>query len=203
LHNVEVAVVQTDSGRTLTFFPAQPSKEYVIGVDPAGGGSGGDYSCAQVIDRGSGMQVCELRGHLSPPELASRVAMLAREYNYAEVAVERNNHGHAVHAHLGHYAADIRVYHQKGQAGWLTNSSTRPWMLDNLAQVLIDAPHLFSSKRLLEEFKTFIRRPDTSSGAANGAHDDTVMAMAIAQIVRTQGAGKMKAPEVGVLEGNS
>jgi hypothetical protein len=201
LHNGEAAVVQTDSGRTLTFYPAQPSKEYIIGVDPAGGGAAGDYSCAQVIDRGSGMQVCELRGHLSPPELASRVAMLAREYNYAEVAVERNNHGHAVHAHLGHYAADIRVYHQKGQAGWLTNSATRPWMLDNLAEVLVDAPYLFSSKRLLEELKTFVKRPDGSSGAANGVHDDTVMAMAIAQVVRKQGTAKVKAPEVGALEG--
>ena len=203
LHNVETAVVQTDSGRTLTFYPAQPSKEYIIGVDPAGGGAAGDYSCAQVIDRASGMQVCELRGHLGPQELASRVAMLAREYNDAEVAVERNNHGHAVHAYLGHYAADIRVYHQKGQAGWLTNAASRPWMLDNLAAVLISAPYLFSSKRLLEELKTFVKRPDGSSAAANGAHDDTVMAMAIAQVVRTQGAAKVKAPEVGVLARSS
>jgi len=201
LHEAMPAMKQTDSGRTMMFFPVQPTKDYIIGVDPAGGGAHGDYSCAQVIDRASGMQVCELRGHLSPQELASRVAMLAREYNQALVAVERNNHGHAVHAYLGHYAADIRVYHQKGQAGWLTNAATRPTMLQNLAAVLVAAPFLFVSPRLLEECKTFVRRPDGSTAAANGTHDDTVMAMAIAQIVRTEAMVMVKAPEVAVLEG--
>ena len=74
--------------------------EYIIGVDPAGGGSDGDYACAQVIERSSGMQCAELRGHYTPNELAARVAILGREYNQALVAVERNNHGYAVLAQL-------------------------------------------------------------------------------------------------------
>ena len=37
-----------------------PGKQYVIGVDPAGGGTEGDYSCAQVIERETGMQCGEL-----------------------------------------------------------------------------------------------------------------------------------------------
>jgi hypothetical protein len=89
-----------DSGRVQIFFPPQATAEYVIGVDPAGGGVEGDYACAQIVERASGMQCAELHAHLTPQELASQVAALAREYNQALVAVERNNHGHAVLAYL-------------------------------------------------------------------------------------------------------
>jgi hypothetical protein len=177
---------QTDNGKLLEYLPAKADKEYIIGVDPAGGGSDGDYACAQVIARSSGAQCAELRGHLTPQELAARVAILARVYNQALVAVERNNHGHEVLAHLALTHADVPVYHQKGEAGWLTSAASRPRMLENLAAVLAAAPFLFNSSRLLEECKTFVRRPDRTMAAANGAHDDTVMAMAIALAVRTE-----------------
>ncbi len=184
---------QQDGGKLLVFLPVKADKEYIIGVDPAGGGSAGDYSVAQVIDRSSGAQCAELRGHLTRQELAARVSILARQYNQALVAVERNNHGHEVLAHLAMSHADVPVYHQKGEAGWLTSAASRPRMLQNLAAVLANAPFLFASKRLLEECKTFVRRPDGSTAAANGAHDDTVMAMAIALAVRAEVAGRAHA----------
>ena len=185
------AMEQADNGRAMVFFPAQPGKEYIIGVDPAGGGSEGDYACAQVIERASGMQCAELKGHLTPEELASRVGVLARDYNRALVAVERNNHGHAVLGYLGMHFADTWLYHQKGHGGWLTSAASRPRMLQNMAEVLVSAPFLFSSPRLLEECKTFVRRPDGTTAAANGAHDDTVMAMAVALAVRAEESGKV------------
>jgi hypothetical protein len=191
---------QEDGGRLLYYLPSKSDQEYIIGVDPAGGGSDGDYSVAQVIARSSGMQCAELRGHLTPQDLAARVAILAREYNQALVAVERNNHGHEVLAHMGFTHADVRLYHQKGDGGWLTSAASRPRMLDNLAAVLAAAPFLFASTRLLEECKTFVRRPDGSTAAANGAHDDTVMAMGIALAVRDEVGGRAasKQAEVGV-----
>jgi Terminase RNaseH-like domain len=199
LHEELPVMAQTDGGRSIMFFPPQPGKEYIIGVDPAGGGSEGDYSCAQVIDRASGIQVAELRGHLTPEETAARVAVLARQYNKALVAVERNNHGHAVLGYLAMVHADVVRYHVKGTEGWLTSMATRPMMLRNLAGVLQAAPHLFNSSRLLEECKTFVRRPDGTTAAANGAHDDTVMAMAIALAVRAEVVGQASpAMEVGV-----
>jgi hypothetical protein len=50
-------------------------------------------------------------------------------------------------------------------------------------------PGLFRSVRFLRECRTFLRQADGSSSAASGAHDDTVMAMAIAQFVRESMAG--------------
>ena len=202
LHEQLPTVDQTDGGRVLEFFPPQPGKEYIIGVDPAGGHADGDYSCAQVIERASGMQVAELRGHLDRQETAGRVALLARKYNKALVAVERNNHGHEVLSALAMNYGDVGLYKQKNQTGWLTTAASRPRMLQNLAAVLEAAPFLFNSSRLLEECKTFVRRPDGTTAAANGAHDDTVMAMAIALEVRAEVAGMAataRAVEVGVL----
>jgi hypothetical protein len=182
-------VEQSDNGRMLVFLPEQPGKEYIIGVDPAGGGSEGDYAVAQVIERASGLQCAELRGHLDRQELAARVAVLARRYNHAKVAVERNNHGSEVLGYLGLNYTDVWLYEQQKQAGWLTTAASRPRMLMNLAAVLGAAPQLFVSQRLLEECKTFVKRSDGNWAAANGAHDDTVMAMALAQIVRTEEVG--------------
>ena len=69
-------------------------EEVHLGVDPAGGGTEGDYACAEVVERRSGIQCAELHGHFPPRELAKRVIALAKTYNYALIAVERNNHGY-------------------------------------------------------------------------------------------------------------
>jgi hypothetical protein len=63
-------------------------------------------------------------------------------------------------------------------------------MIENMAAMLVAEPTLFRSHRLLEECKTFVRRPDGNAAAADGAHDDCVMAMAIALAVRREHAGR-------------
>ena len=63
-------------------------------------------------------------------------------------------------------------------------------MIENMAAVLMAEPELFHSPRLLEECRTFVRRADGNAAAADGAHDDCVMAMAIALAVRREDAGR-------------
>lgn len=184
-----------DSGRLRIWYPARRGREYILAADPAGGGAAGDYACAQVIERRSGLQCAELRGHLPPLEFAGRIAQLAREYNQALVAVERNNHGHAVLAHLQAAAGDLKIFEQHGQPGWLTNAQTRPPMIENFAALLAVSPQLFASATLLEECRTFVRQKNGSAAAAGGAHDDCVIAMAIAQMVRAEGAGRLSRNE--------
>ena len=180
-----------ENGRLTIWLPAAEPHQYIIGVDPAGGGSEGDYGCAEVIDRATGMQCAELHGHYTPAELAIKVAALAREYNDAVIAVERNNHGHAVLSYLRIVEQAPNLYAPEGKDGWLTTAASRPAMIENLAAVLVAAPELFQSRRLLNEFRTFVRHADGSSGAATGAHDDCVMAMAIALSVRRSTAGDL------------
>ena len=199
-------VESRDNGRLLIWLPAtkRPPRspaaahQYVIGVDPAGGGALGDYACAQVIERLSGVQCAELHGHFTPQELAARVADLAWEYNRALVAVERNNHGHAVLAHLVRAEHYENLYEHASQLGWLTSAATRPALIENFAAILGEAAGLFSSRRLLGECRTFVRHVDGSSAAASGAYDDCVMAMAIALMVRSHLVGNRS--RIGNLE---
>ena len=180
-----------DNQRLLTWWPPLKTRLYVIGVDPAGGGTGGDYSAVQVIDQATAMQCAELQGHFPPRELAKRIAELARAYNSALVVVERNNHGHAVLAYLYETEHYRNLFEQAGQLGWLTSAVTRPAMIENFVAILTSAPHLFHSPRLLGECRTFVRRPDGSTAASSGSHDDLVLAMAIALAGRKAAVGKL------------
>jgi hypothetical protein len=184
------ALESRDNGRLLIWFPPSRGRQYIIGVDAAGGGSEGDYACAQVVERGFGLQCAELHGHFPPFELASRIANLGQMYENALIAVERNNHGYGVLAHLKHLQYE-NVFEQSGQEGWLTSAVSRPAMIENLAAVLVAQPNLFHSARLFGEFRTFVRHADGHAAASEGAHDDCVMAIAIAHAVRREDAGRV------------
>lgn len=79
-----------------------------------------------------------------------------------------------------------RVYEQAGVAGWLTTAGSKPAMISRLGALLVESPSLFLSKRLLQECRTFIAFAGGKTGAASGAHDDCVMAMALAHAVRAE-----------------
>src|SRR5258706_618036 len=186
------ALEESDNTRLRGWYPPQPGRRDILGVDPAGGGVNGDHTCAQVIDPASGMQCAELLGHYSLAETAQHAVALARRYNQALIAVERNNHGHAVLMGIERVERYEVLYQYDGAPGWHTNAATRPQMIENLVAVLSLAPELFASERLLAEGRTFVRRKDGSPAAAPGTHDDCVMAMAIAQQVRALTAGEFR-----------
>ncbi len=175
-----------ENGRLLVWLPPKKGCEYIVSADPAGGGTEGDFACVQVIDRRTGLQCAELHGHFTPAELASRVAETGRRYNDALVVVERNNHGHAVLAHLTTNCEYENLYRQGGQLGWLTSAASRSPMIENFGAILASGPELFASERLLQECRTFVRNAGGTASAASGAHDDCVMAMAIALAVRRE-----------------
>ncbi len=178
---------ERENGRLLYFLPSVAGMKYIIGVDVAGGGIDGDYSCAQVIDVEKGRQCAELLGHYTPQELALRVATLAKEYNHALVAVERNNQGYSVLTFLTLECRYQNLYPAGAEtAGWVTDRQTRPAMLGRLEAMVANMTDLFVSARLLQECRSFVRDAQGRCAAAPGAHDDTVMAMAIAQAVRAE-----------------
>lgn len=174
------------NGQLWIWYPPQPGRTYLVSVDPAGGGTDGDYAAIQVIEQRSGLQCAEMRGHIAPQELAKLCAELAKEYNRAILVVERNNHGMAVLAYLSTIERYPAIYEQRGQAGWLTTAVTRPAMVALLGVALTSGPEIFSSSRLLAECRTFVRQSDGRTGAAAGVHDDCVMAMAIALQARAE-----------------
>ena len=115
-------------------------KEYVVAVDPAGGGSNGDYSAAQVLEMETGWKRAESAGDVGGLELARFVTGLAAEYNGAWLVVERNNHGSGVLALAETACKYERIYGQGGQAGWLTTSLSRPGAISRLGAALVEEP---------------------------------------------------------------
>ncbi|MCL2660010.1 MAG: terminase [Acidobacteriaceae bacterium] len=179
--------VATERGGALhVWYPALPAKQYLIAVDTAGGGADGDFAAVQVIELVTGLQCAELQQRLGTLELARVAASLARRYNGAIIAVERNNHGAGVLAYLDSSERYANVYGAGGAAGWLTSVGNKPGMVSRIGALLVESPQLFSSRRLLKECRTFISMEGGRTGAASGAHDDCLMAMAIAQAVRAE-----------------
>jgi len=178
------------NGELEVWLPALAGKRYIVAVDPAGGGSEGDYSAAQVLDLETGLQCAEFAGHMGGLELAWLVTKLAAEYNQAWLVVERNNHGSGILALAESVCKYARIYtqgrRQGGQLGWLTTSLSRPAALGRLDAALVEQSERFQSKRLLGECRSFVRLPDGRSGARAGTHDDRVMAMAIGLAARAE-----------------
>jgi hypothetical protein len=160
-------------GEYTQFLPSRAGRTYIIGVDPAGGGSAGDHCCAEVIERSSGMQCAELHGRWTPHEFAHKLAELGRTYNQAVLAVETPGPGGEVMANLRNLG-----YHEVVEVR--NTAASRPVMIGTLAAAVSGSVERFQSVRLLREMRSFVRRKDGSSGAAAGAHDDCVMAMAVA-----------------------
>jgi hypothetical protein len=174
------------NGEMEVWLPPMKGKQYLVSVDPAGGGSEGDYAAAQVLEMESGMQCAEYAGHAAGLELARLVTGLAAEYNHAWLVVERNNHGTGVLALAETACHYDRIYYHAGKPGWLTTSVSRPAVLGRLGAALVEHPGHFMSARLLQECRSFVRRANGTTGARSGTHDDRVMAMAIALGARAE-----------------
>ncbi len=187
LQRLRGPVATRRDGALEIWLPPAQGRDYILGVDSAGGGADGDFAAIQVIERSTGLQCAELCERLAPLELARVTAALAREYGNGLVAVERNNHGAAVLAYLGASEGYQHVFAQHGVAGWLTTAGNKPAMVSRLGVLLEEAGALFSSRRLLAECRSFVTLANGATAASPGAHDDCLMAMAVAQAVRAEG----------------
>jgi len=186
LNDMPAPVEQRRNGELDVWLPAVAGKRYLVAVDPAGGGTEGDYSAAQVLEMETGLQCAEFAGHVGGLELAKLITKLAAEYNQAWLVGDRNNHGTGVLARVDTVCRYTRIYQQGGQAGWLTNSVSRPAMIGRLDAALVEKPECFMSRKLLAECRGFVRLADGRTGARPGMHDDRVMAMAVGLAARNE-----------------
>ncbi len=195
LREIEAPLGTGQNGAELVWLEPEPGREYIIGADVAEGVECGDFSAAEVIDRGTGLQCAELMARWPVGRFPQELAALGRRYHEALVAVERNNQGHAVLLALEQMHGYTRLYRHAAedgtrQPGFPMNMQTKPQAIHTLGMMLRDAPGAFASQRLLEQCRGYSFRPGGETGAPPGAHDDLVMAMAIALAVRNRTAGR-------------
>lgn len=196
----------------------KPHHEYIIaadvasGLDATEGANDLDWSAAVVVDKANGEMVATYRAHIIPEWYADDLVELAKLYNNALVAVERNEDGGAVilqmevgcmygnlYKHRDWWKKDWRRRQKPGQTtgveqqrlreilGFPTNQKTRPLALNRFRHFIQESPHLIYDVKVLEECLTFVRDQEKRGrpAAAPGCHDDLVLASAIAYYVRS------------------
>lgn len=157
----------------------ETGRQYVVAVDTSEG-TGGDAGAAIVLERGSGRHMATLWGQFRPWVLAKYAASLARKYNQALVAVERNNHGGTVLRALHAEQSYPNIFVDRDEKpGFLTSEASRGPILDTLEEAVRVEAFKTSDRFLLGEMRTFIVNERGRAEAAKGAHDDLVLATAI------------------------
>ena len=183
----------TGDGWLTVYHAPEPGVPYVIGVDTAGHGS--DWNVAQVINNITGGQVAVLRRQrLDEDVFARSVAALGYWYNTALIAVEVNFSSYPVMElerirYPKQYVREIldSYTHRPRQAfGWRTDQASREVAVSGLVRFARENLELIHDRPTLEEMLTFVRNEQGRAEAESGAHDDCIMALAIAHAARGQ-----------------
>ncbi len=193
LRLTEISFEETVDGCALVYKKPETGVPYVIGADTAGEGS--DFFVCQVLDNRTGEQVCMLRGHFDEDVFARQLYCLGIWYNVALIAPEVNFSTYPVLEleRLGYENLYVRetvddyTHAVKRSFGFQTNAKTRPVILSELIRAVREDVTILTDEITMQEMLTFVRNPETLKPEAEaGAHDDTVMALAIAHFVRPQ-----------------
>jgi len=177
-------------GPVKIFREPEEGRPYVIGGDTSGEGS--DYFVAQVLDNITGEQVAILRHQYDEDTYAKQVYCLGKYYNDALVGIEANYSTYPIKRleQLGYRNQYIREQEDtytgaiRKAYGFQTNVRTRPVIIGQLVEAMRDGIVLVNDRTTLEEMLTFVKNDKLRPEAEEGAHDDCVMALAIAWYIR-------------------
>ena len=167
-------------------------KDYVIGGDTAGEGS--DNFTAYIIDNTTGKQVASYCYATDEPMYVDNMYDLGKHYNWAFLSIEANfsTYPNLILQQRGYPNLFVREkYDTFGKNivksfGFSTNTKTRPVMISNLVKIVNESIELIMDVDLLKEMLSFIRNDVGRAEAAEGCHDDRVMACAICYMSREQ-----------------
>ncbi len=192
-----------EGGPVTIYREPEAGRPYVIGGDTSGEGS--DWFVAQVLDNVSGEQVAVLRHQYDEDTYAKQVYCLGKYYNDALVGIETNFSTYPVKllAGLGYRNQFVRETEDsflgvvRHSFGVRTDARTRPVMIGQLVEAMRGGIRTVNDRTTLEEMLTFVRNEKLRPEAEPGAHDDCVMALAIAWYVRPQQRMTVLAGEAG------
>jgi hypothetical protein len=184
--NVRPPIRESRDGLRIWAEPVS-GKRYVIGVDPAEGlGEDGDWSYASVWERETRTHVASLRNKLQANPFADMLAVLGESYGNAQIAVERNK-GLALIRSLERIGYGRLYEDDDGKPGIATTSTTRPVMLEELADAIRDESMHTNDTVLIEEMRAFVTNPRDGKPYAPGKHrkdgvgDDGIFSAAMAR----------------------
>lgn len=196
------AFYEESSGPITIFKEPVPGRPYVIGGDTAGEGS--DRFTAQVLDNITGEQVAVLCHQYDEDVYAKQMFCLGMYYNEALIGIETNFSTYPVKMleMLGYRKQFVREVEDdftgaiKKAFGFKTTAITRPVIIAGLVAAMREGLSTVNDRATLEEMLTFIRNDQLRAEAEQGAHDDLVMALAIAWYIRSQQTMQATLPSV-------
>ena len=190
---------EREDGECLVYRDPEAGHPYIIGCDTAGEGS--DSCVMQVIDASDGVQVMSMASSdMDEDVFAHQIYAAGTAYMTALIAVESNFSTYPIREleRLNYPKQYVRetfdnLKHEvRLSFGFRTDTKTRPVIISNLVQLVRENVETINDRRTLEEMLTFVRNEDTyKPEAEEGAHDDAVMALAIAHFVRGSGQQKV------------
>lgn len=188
-------------GTIKIFEEPQEGVPYVLAGDTAGEGS--DNFTAQVINNITGKQVAVLKQQYSELEYAQQVYCLGLYYNTALIGIETNfstypNEKLQEWDYPNLYIrekADTYVNRYNKSFGFKTTPVTRPLILGQLQEIVLEEIDNINDIDTLREMLTFIKNKVGRPEAEVGFHDDLVMALAIVYYIRTQQSFKIENKE--------
>lgn len=165
---------------------------YVIGGDTAGDGS--DFFTAHVINNITGKQVAVLKQQYNEIEYVKQVYCLGMFYNCALIGLENNFSTYPTQKlmELNYPNQYVRKkedqYNNKYEKsfGFKTTTITRPYILGQLQEIVLDSIDVIQDKETLREMLTFIVNEKGKAEAETGYHDDLTMGLAISYNIREQ-----------------
>lgn len=168
---------------------------YAIGGDTAG--SGEDFYTAKVVDGITGYTVATLhQQHIDEDLYAEQLYCLGMHYQRAIVGVETNYSRVPVRhlERLGYPNLYMRERYDRATkelgrvAGFETTRQSKHVIVWELVRLFRENPEIECDVATLKEMQSFVKRDNGEPAASAGAHDDLVMALAIAHAAREQGA---------------
>ena len=174
---------------------------YVIGGDTAGDGS--DSFVGQVLDNTTGEQVATLRHQSDEDLFAKQMYCLGMYYNTALIGIETNWSTYPVMElerlrypkQYVRESVDDYTHKVRHAFGFWTSTKTRPIIISELIKAVRDDVSILNDDTTMGEMLTFVRDEHYKPVAEDGAHDDCVMALAIAHHIRPQQDYLPKSPE--------
>ena len=193
--------MEAETGPVTIYKEPQAGRPYVVGGDTAGEGS--DWFVGQVLDNVTGEQVCVLRHQYDEDTYARQMYALGKYYNDAMLAPETNYSTYPVKLLdlMGYKNLYVREVEDSFDGkirhafGFRTDRLTRPVIISELIRALRDNIRLIYDRETLLEMLTFVRGDNLRPEAEAGAHDDCVIALAIAFYVRPQQSMEVKTSE--------
>lgn len=196
---------ECEEGRFRIYEKPIETDQYCIGADTAEGLAHGDDNAAIGINKKTNKTACAYNCQCDTDEFAQDLIKMGYFYNSAMVAPENKGYGTNVCKKLyNHYGNVFRKIRDKDggidvtdELGYNTNSVTRPQMLGQLREEILEGSTDLLDEELLTQCRTFINNPKKKrpEGEA-GKKDDLVFARAIAGMVRHYyPSGQRRSPE--------